>query len=274
MAVGLQYETAGMNDAELIAHFDVNPEDAYAELLKRFSPVIIRMVRRFMYDQDEVMEVYTSVCERLRSRDYKALKRFRIDNEITPWLSVVVANACRDRFRKKRAVSMPQTVIKKLDDREKLVFKYYYQEQLPNEDIVMTIRGKHDMPCTSLQVARAIEKIDGLLSINKRWHLLMAINQNKPTLSLEDLEAVGFQTVDSDTWLSTLDTPSDSELVALLNSAMGTLDPEDQLLILLRFEHGMKASEIADAMGFENHKYVYTRLRTIVNRLRRTMESQ
>lgn len=272
MAVGLPYETARMNDAELIAHFDKNPEDAYAELLKRFSPVIIRMVRRFMYDQDEVMEVYTSICERLRSRNFKALKRFRVNSEITPWLSVVVANACRDRFRKKRSVSMPQTVLKKLDDREKLVFKYYYQEQLAHEDICETIIGKHDMPCTSMQVARAIEKIDGLLSINKRWHLLMAINQNRPTLSIEDLEAVGFQTVDADTWLSSLDVPTETEIVGLLNSALTTLDPEDQLLVLLRFEHGMKASEIAEAMGFENHKYVYTRLRTIVNRLRRRME--
>ena len=58
-----------------------------------------------------------------------------------------------------------------------------------------------------------------------------------------------------------------------LNDALEVLDPEDQLLVLLRFEHGMKASEIADAMAIDDHKYVYTRLRTVTNRLRRTMES-
>jgi DNA-directed RNA polymerase specialized sigma24 family protein len=49
------------------------------------------------------------------------------------------------------------------------------------------------------------------------------------------------------------------------------LDPDDQLLVLLRFEHGMRAEQIAKIMHFDNHKYVYTRIRTIINRLRKSM---
>jgi hypothetical protein len=33
-----------------------------------------------------------------------------MNGELTPWLSVVVANACRDRFRKLRATSVPKSV--------------------------------------------------------------------------------------------------------------------------------------------------------------------
>jgi DNA-directed RNA polymerase specialized sigma24 family protein len=261
-----------MNDSELIAHFQKNPEEAYAELLKRFSPVIIRMIRRFMYDQDEVMEVYTSVCERLRAKNFKALRRFRINKEITPWLSVVVANACRDRFRKKRFTSVPQSVISKLDAREKLVFKYYYQEQYQQDHIVEIIKGKHSTECTALDVAHALDKIESLLSINKRWHLIMALNQNKAMLSLEDLQEFGFEAASTDTATPKAD-PAKNNAERLVD-ALDTLEPEDRLLVLLRFEQGMKASEIADVLAFENHKYVYTRLRTIVNRLRRVMNEQ
>ena len=63
----------------------------------------------------------------------------------------------------------------------------------------------------------------------------------------------------------------DGDRVGQLNKAVGDLDPEDQLLVLLRFEHGMRAQQIAKVMQFENHKYVYTRLRTIINKLRRDM---
>ena len=60
-----------MTDSELIARFKRDPETAYRQLLERYSPVILRMIRRFMYDDDEVMEVYTSVCERLRAKDFR-----------------------------------------------------------------------------------------------------------------------------------------------------------------------------------------------------------
>ncbi len=262
-----------MNDAELIAHFKRNPEEAYAELLRRYSATILRMIRRFMHDQDDVMEVYTAVCERLRAKDFRALRRFRITNELTPWLSVVVANACRDRFRKLKAVSVPKSVIAKLDDREKLIFKYYFQHRLNQSEINETIEGKHDMECTAYDVVQAIEKINELLSINKRWHLLMALNQNATMPSIEDLREVGFEAESSERIEIADAEEARIETLNKLNDALENLDPEDQLLVLLRFEHGMKASEIADAMAIDDHKYVYTRLRTVANRLRRDLEA-
>lgn len=260
-----------MSDPELIAHFQRNPEEAYAELLKRFSPIMIRMIRRFMHDMDEVMEVYTSICERLRANDFKALRRFRINKEITPWLSVVVANACRDRFRRNRSVSMPQSVIGRLNAREKIVFRYYYQDRLSQSEIRELLVGKHNMPSSSLDVAHALDRIDGLLSVNKRWHLLNAIAQNKPMMSTDELMAIGFEAASTDRADSLADAEMDD--VGKLNAALKQLDGPDRLMVLLRYEQGMKACEIAEVLSLENHKYVYTRLRTIVGRLRRTMDS-
>ena len=269
-----QYRTnaSEMNDAELIAHFKSNPEEAYTELLRRHSATILRMIRRFMHDQDDVMEVYTAVCERLRAKDFRALRRFRIANELTPWLSVVVANACRDRFRKLKAVSIPKSVLTRLDDVEKFVFRYYFQRHMGHEEIAETIKGKHDLDCTSYDVALAIDKINSLLSINKRWHLLMALNQNAATPSIEDLREVGFEATSPDRAEPSEEEELRLETLDKLNDALEELDAEDQLLVLLRFEHGMKASEIAEAMSIDDHKYVYTRLRTVTNRLRRSLE--
>ncbi len=270
-----QYQNAAseMNDTELIAHFQRNPEEAYAELLRRYSSTLLRMIRRFMHDQDDVMEVYTAVCERLRAKDFRALRRFQVSNELTPWLSVVVANSCRDRFRKLKAVSVPKSVISKLDDREKLVFKYYYQKRMGHDEIAQTIAGKNGLDCTLYEVAQAIDKINGLLSINKRWHLLMALNQNAAMPSIEDLAEAGFEARAPVRDEAVEEEELRGETLDKLNDALETLDPEDQLLVLLRFEHGMKASEIADAMSIDDHKYVYTRLRTVANRLRRSLDN-
>ncbi len=259
-----------MTDTALIKQFKANPGQGYSALLDQYTPITLRMIRRFLSDPDDVMETYTAICERLRHNDFQALRRFRINSELTPWLSVVVANACRDRFRKSRMVSVPNSVISKLDKKEQLIFRYYYQEHLPQSEIPDGISGDHDMSCTLHEVITAIGRIDEMLSVNKRWHLLAALRANRPTVSLDDLTEMGLVPATS------VPAPDqvaigESDREARLNNAIQDLDPEDQLLILLRFEHGMRAQQIAKVMQFDNHKYVYTRLRTIINRLRRDL---
>ena len=263
-----------MTDTALIKKFKKDPAAGYSALLDRYTPVLLRMIRRFLSDPDEVMETYTAICERLRQNNYQALKRFRINSELTPWLSVVVANACRDRFRKNRVTSVPNSVISKLDKIGQLVFRYYYQERMNQSEIADIVQSKNQMACSSLDVARAIEQINDLLSVNKRWHLIAALRANRPVLSIDDSASEGsFPIVD--TLSFDLGKTDDSEdQVSQLNQAIEELDAEDQLLVLLRFEHGMRAAQIATIMQFENHKYVYTRLRTIINRLRRQVGSE
>ena len=256
---------------QLIERFRQDPEGAYDELLRRFTQVMLHMIGRFMRDPDETMEVYTNICERLRSDDFRALRRFNPHSELRPWLSVVVANACRDRFRKQRTTSMPRTVLKKLDERERLVFRYYYQDRLPHEDISEIVTYHHDIPCTPIEVLRAIEKIDELLSTKKRWLLLTALNANRAHLSIEELREAGIQPA------TTRPAELDEELrheesIKRLNEALDQIPDEDRLMVLLRFEHGMSAPEIAKVMGYENHRYIYTHLRTIMGHLRRLLD--
>ena len=260
-----------MSDLELIERFQTDPEAAYLELLERYTPVLLRMIRTFMKDVDEMMEVYAGICERLCADQYQALRRFRSDGELVPWLSVVVANACRDRFRKTRVQSVPQSVISQLDECERLVFKYHYQEHLPHEDIAEVISRRHRVPYTALEVVRAIAKINDLLSTRKRWLLLAALSANRSFLSLDEMQEKGFQLSIKDDFDAFDETMHHRARVEQLNAALQDLDANDQLLLLLRFEHNRSAPQIAKIMGFDNHKYVYTRLRTIIGRLRKSM---
>lgn len=257
-------------DRALIESFRTDPNHGYAALLDRYTPVILRMIRKFLRDPDEVMETYTSICERLRANDFQALRRFRVGSELAPWLSVVVANACRDRFRKRRHVSSPKSVLKQLDERERLVFKYYYQEHVPKQEIADYIKGRKGMACDDFDVNQAIEKIDKLLSVNKRWHLIAALRANRPAMSLEDLASIGIRPRDDKDLPDVFHQERESRSEQL-SRALGEMDPDDQLLVLLRFEHGMRARDISKIMQFDSHKYVYTRLRTIISRLRREM---
>lgn len=263
-----------MDDRDLIARFQTDPEGAFHDLLERHTPVLLRMIRRFIQDQDEVMEVYTSICERLKAHDYQALRRFRTASDLTPWLSIVTANACRDRFRKKKATSVPQAVLDKLNERERLVFKYYYQKHFGHEEIAGIIASRHKLECSVLDVSDAIARIDSLLTTGRRWFLLAALYANKPNHSLEVLrEQQGYQPTASPSEAATYaETLEYQERVHQLNDALQHLSSNDRLLILLRFEHGMTAPQISEIMHYDNHRQVYTRLRTVFNKLRGLME--
>lgn len=183
-----------MDDKDLIARFRTEPEQAYHDLLERYSDVMLRMIRRFIQDQDDMMEVYTNICERFKAHDYQALRRFRTAADLKPWLSIVVANACRDQFRKMKATSEPQSVINKLTAQEQHVFRYYYQKHLGHEEIAATISSQHGIPTTQAEVSQAIARIDDLLTTGRRWFLLAALYANKPVHSIEVLrEEHGFQ---------------------------------------------------------------------------------
>lgn len=259
------------DDRALIRMFREDPEAAYGKLLDRFTGVMLRMIGKFMRDPDEAMEVYTALCERFRAHDYRALRNFRVGSDLLPWLSVVVANACRDRLRKRRVTSVPKSVLAKLDTFEELVFKYYYWRRVPHEDIAEIISTNEATPCSPLDVMRAIGKINDLLSVNKRWHLLVALNANRPSLSIEELRELGVFPAVTEPSADIDEALQNRDRVDRLNEALDALEAEDRLLVLLRYEHGMTAPEIADVMSYENHKYVYTRLRTIVARLRRML---
>ena len=68
-------------DTRLIERFQEDPEGAYDELLQQFTPMMLHVIGRFISDQDETMEVYTSICERLRADDFRALRRFQVGSD-------------------------------------------------------------------------------------------------------------------------------------------------------------------------------------------------
>jgi RNA polymerase sigma factor (sigma-70 family) len=58
-----------------------------------------------------------------------------------------------------------------------------------------------------------------------------------------------------------------------LESAIGELEPQDQLLLGFRFENGLSARQIADLMGFPTPFHVYRHLKRLLKALRTKLES-
>jgi len=84
-------------------------EEAWAEFLRLYSPLISSVARLFGRNPDQVGEVFLFVCEGLARDGFRRLRRFKPDGpaRFSTWLYAVARNACRDRARRRAARPRP-----------------------------------------------------------------------------------------------------------------------------------------------------------------------
>ncbi len=92
-------ELAALVDAESERERD----GAWQELIDRYSPVVLRTVRRSSKSYDEAMNRYAFVLESLRCDDYRRLRQYVADGRgsFSTWLVVVTRRLSEDYRRKK-----------------------------------------------------------------------------------------------------------------------------------------------------------------------------
>jgi len=88
--------TAGLSDARLVARCREGDDDAWRELVERFSryvyAIAIQAFRLPEYDAEDVFqEVFARVYERLNT--------LRADDAIRPWIAQLTRRVCIDRLR-------------------------------------------------------------------------------------------------------------------------------------------------------------------------------
>ena len=124
-------------EGSLTRRFLSDPARAYHDLLVLYAEMIKRMIRRFFRDWDDIMDVFTSVCERLQANDYAALRRFKQGSPVEPWLAVITSNASRDKARRNRVGGAPPSLLDKLEPFDRLVYRAHYLQRAEHDVIGM-----------------------------------------------------------------------------------------------------------------------------------------
>ncbi len=265
------HQEMGKAERTLSELLNAEPARAYQQLLSDYAAVIQQMIKRFFRDPDEVMEVFVDICERLQAREYSALRSFKGGSPIKPWLSVIAANASRDRLRRSRAGELPPLFASKLSAFERVVYRCYYRHQMSHEEIALIATADTGEHHSASEVGEAISRIDEMLGAERRWRLVHLIALRAQSFSVDVLiesgKLPGEETAD---W-------NDEALLAteqkeMLARAFQAMEPEDRLILQLRFEQDLTAVQIAEILGYENYRQVYTRLTTIIDRMRRLLK--
>jgi len=85
-----------LTDADLVARCRAGDEEAWRELVRRFSRYVYAIcVQAFRLSQDDSEDVFQEVF----ARTYEHLDRLRDDEAIRPWIGQLTRRLCIDRLR-------------------------------------------------------------------------------------------------------------------------------------------------------------------------------
>jgi RNA polymerase sigma-70 factor (ECF subfamily) len=105
--------TSRLTDAELVARCRQGDEEAWAELVERFSRYVYAIaVQGFRLSEQDAEDVFQEVF----ARTYERLDRLRDDAAVRPWLAQLTRNLCVDRLRERARVQPTDEIEAGADD--------------------------------------------------------------------------------------------------------------------------------------------------------------
>lgn len=239
--------------------------DAWPQFLREYSPFMLTCIRRYASDEDERMDIYVHVCDRLAADDCRRIRQFRGYGRrgacrFTTWLAAVIFNLAREWIRTARGRRRLFQSIKDLGRTNRLVFKYYFWEGYSVGEIATLLQTSGSKSCDRRDVSERLASIERHLSRDHRWRLVTALLRSAAPVPVDGAHSVvGDRPV--------LDLPDDREDNAsklertqarqVLKTLLSELPNEERLALVLRFERGMTAKEVAVALGIQNYKRIY-----------------
>jgi RNA polymerase sigma factor (sigma-70 family) len=255
--------------AEAVLRGDV---PAWHRFVQEKSGIIVAVLRRYLFDDDEVRTVYVDVLAKLRQGQ---LATYAGRSALTTWLTLVARGAAADHLRRRFGRREDPVGLEQLDDRSREVYRLYCVEGLDYEDVRLRLRESGRLaPGESLaEILATIE--DQLTDQTLRriaWDLHATSVGAASGRLLEYTEAVrreleerrGQQSPDA-----ALLAEETAASVRRIRALIADLPDEERRVLELRFDAGWTADQVAAELGIPTRRRVYTIADRAVARLRR-----
>ena len=249
-------------------------ECAWTKFLKEFSPVILQMVRRSIWDADLASDCFVFVCERLHEHKYRRLLRFRPDSGVRfeTWLRVVVRNLCVDWYRKQSGRWRVFEAIKRLPWLHGRVYRLRHEQGLSLAETVLALQAEAP-GVSSEEVENADETVGQALKSRQSWILSNRASQAASITAVSPELEEGEQS--QEYHVGTGDSPESaaisSEQRLRLARALSTLTPAERIVVQLRFSQGVTLAAIARFAGLPDAQTADRRIRAVLDKLRAAM---
>lgn len=244
--------------------------DAWHRFIDEKSGVIIAVLRRYLFDEDELRTVYVDVLSKLRKSQ---LATYEGRSALTTWLTLVARGAAADHLRARFGRREEPAGLADLPPRSRTVYQLYYIEGLAFEDVRMRVKLGPDESLAEV-LAEIEDKLTNRTLRRIAWDL-HATSVGGTTgrlleyleVTSEDMQRQGRE-LEPDALLIRQEAQRTLERVRQL---MADLPAEERQVLELRFDEGWTADRIAEEMALPGRRRVYTIADRALARLRRWM---
>ena len=250
-------------DEPWIAPLDAGQsEAAWDAFIGRYRRLIFAGIRHYAQDYDDVMEVFTRICEALREDDFRRLRTYAAEPvhqaRFSTWLVTVVRHLTIDWFRQRDGRRRLPALAEGLPPLQRRIFEHVFLEGRSHVEAYELIRSR-DAPTMTLGAFLAeLRAVYRAVTTGRRGVLLPELARAPdPEDEAEDSAAPG----------------ESAERIALLEHALASLAPEDRVAVELYVVEGLPAGDVARIVGLPNAKAVYNKVYRALAAVRERFEA-
>lgn len=212
--------------------------------IRAYSKTIRDVVRQFEGDTILADDCFEYVCAKLSDDNFRRLRTFEPDGpaQFRTWLTLVSANLCTDWRRKQYGRQRPPRLVQKLPDLERLVFQYLFRQGMTRHECLHCLQSRY--PRLGYEdVQRISAKLHGLLNAKHR----QSRARQKELVPVCDVDLGDDETSSRPDFQLQLE-----QDLQQLQKALARLEPDQRLLLQLRYQQNLTLKEIAELMGLED----------------------
>lgn len=223
---------------------------AWTEFLRRFTPVMISVIRQFQHEEQRIHDCYLFVCEKLVDNRFRRLRAWRRQDNyrFSTWLRAIVSNLCIDWHRAEYGRLRPFRTLSDLTELEHRIYRLRFERNQSLRECLETIVVDYPR-MTELELAGIIRQINRTLTPRQHW---IISTRKRVTVSIDDTEGRREASVTGSNGDSPEESASREEEETRLEAAMQQLPAMQRLVLRLRFQQGLTLREVARASGLKD----------------------
>jgi RNA polymerase sigma factor (sigma-70 family) len=225
------------------------PDAAWDLILTRYRRLIFATIRRYAQDYDDVMDVFTRVCEALREDDLRRLRGWASESHHTArfstWLVTVVRHLTIDWFRERDGRKRLSAVATALPPLRRRIFELVFLQHRSHIEAYELLRSTQAPSLTYPDYLAELRATYRSVSEGRRGRLLLEFGPLPFHPEVAEAADQG---------------SPDLEQRELVQRALRMLDPADQVAVRLYVLEELPAADIARIVGLPSAKAVYNRV--------------
>jgi RNA polymerase sigma factor (sigma-70 family) len=245
-----------------LATFNAGDSQAAWDLFaERYRRLMLATIRRLVADHDDVMDVFSTVCQALSANDFARLRRYSDRSaqfaSVATWLVAVVRNLTVDWLRQRdgrRRLTVPST----LSPLQQEIYAAVCLGGHSHVEAYEIIRARSGSPMPFNEFLREV----------RETHRVAPCAEGAGPRRLErDRPA-------ADLALPQIDPAETAESVRRLAAALASQAPDVRLAVDLFVVERLSAADVARVVGWPGPKTVYNRVYRALASLRSMLEAE